>query len=101
MMQGVEKGRARNLRSFPFSTFPQPIFQRVDNAVEGTLEHEDEQCSETREEAVHRERRERVRLEIAHQELDREPRGGPGTERAHERLASDAVTVMADQLGQL
>jgi hypothetical protein len=34
MMQGVEKGRGRNLRSFPFSTFPQPIFQRVDSSVE-------------------------------------------------------------------
>jgi hypothetical protein len=34
MMQGVEKGRGRNLRSFPFPTFPQPIFQRVDTCVE-------------------------------------------------------------------
>jgi hypothetical protein len=34
MIQGVEKGRARNLRSFPFSTFPQPIFQHVDSCVE-------------------------------------------------------------------
>jgi hypothetical protein len=33
-MQGVEKGRARNLRSFLFSTFPQPIFQHVDSCVE-------------------------------------------------------------------
>jgi hypothetical protein len=34
MIQGVRKGRARYLRSFPFSTFPQPIFQHVDSCVE-------------------------------------------------------------------
>src|SRR2546429_342972 len=101
MNQGVEKGHGRNLRSFPFSTFPQPILQRVDNAVEATLEHEDEQCAETCEEAIHRERRQRVRLEVAHQELDREPRGGSRTERTDKCLAADAVAVMADELGQL
>jgi hypothetical protein len=42
--QGGEKGPGRNLRIFPFSTFPQSIFQHVDKAVEATLEHEDEQC---------------------------------------------------------
>jgi hypothetical protein len=35
MMQGVGKGHARNLRSFPFSTFPQPIFQHVDSLWKG------------------------------------------------------------------
>src|SRR6266576_6420613 len=97
MIQGVEKGHGRNLRSFPFPTFPQQIFQHVDKAVEATLEHEDEQCSETCEEAVNRERRQRVRLEVAHQELDREPRRGSGANRTDQGLASHAVAVMSDE----
>ncbi len=32
--QGVEKGHARNLRKFHFSTFPQSIFQLVEKPVE-------------------------------------------------------------------
>src|SRR5437867_8435794 len=99
MNQGVEKGHGRNLRSFPFSIFPQPILQHVDKVVEATLEHEDEQRAETGEEAVDGERRERVRLEVAHQELDREPCGSSCAERTDERLASDAVAVVADEVG--
>src|SRR2546430_13512941 len=85
MKQGAGKGHGRNWRSFPFPTFPQSIFQHVDKPVEASLEHEDEQCAETCEEAVHGERRQRVRLEVAHQELDREPGGGSRTERADKR----------------
>jgi len=73
----------------------------VDKAVECTLEHEDEQCGHTCEQAVHGERRQRVRLEIAHQELDREPSGDPRREGADQSLTADAVAVVADELGQL
>ena len=97
-MQGVGKGRGRNLRSFPFSTFPQPIFQHVDKVVEGTLEHEDEQRTKTCKEAVHRERCQGVRLEIAHEELDRKPRGHSGAECTDDCLTSDAVALVAHEL---
>ncbi len=69
--------------------------------MEATLEHEDEQCDETRDDAVHREGRQLVRLEVAHQELDCEPRGDAGAESSDEGLSADAVAVVADRSGSL
>ena len=63
--------------------------------MEATLEHEDEQRNKTCKEAVHRERRQGVRLEIAHEELDRKPSGGSRAERTDDRLTSDAVALVA------
>jgi len=67
----------------------------------GTLEHEHEQCTDTSAEAVHGERRQGVRLEVTHQELDRGPGGGACAERTDERLAANAVAVLAYEIGKL
>src|SRR5436305_6056716 len=53
------------------------------------------------EEAVDRERHERLRFEEAHQEADREVGRDRGAERPDERLAAHAVPRAAEELGQL
>src|SRR5438477_503020 len=53
------------------------------------------------EEAVDRERHERLRLEEAHQEANREVGRDRGAERSDERLAAHAVPRAAEELGQL
>ena len=59
------------------------------------------QADEAGDNAVHGERRQRVRLEVAHEELDRKPGCGSRGERTDDRLASDAVALVADELRQL
>ena len=52
-------------------------------------------------EAVDAERRQALRLEVAHQELRREVRGDAGDDRADERLRADAVAEMPGEVGDL
>ena len=93
--QGVEKRHGRNLRIFLFSTFPQLFLQCVDKAVDVILEGEVEKANETENDAVHAERGQPVGLEVPHQEPHREPGTHAGAEGADERLAADAVAVVA------
>src|SRR5579862_4313744 len=67
----------------------------------GTLREEVNRRAEACAEAVDGKRRQRVRLEEAHDEAHREVRGGGGAERRDERLPADAVPVVAEELRQL
>src|SRR6478672_10174390 len=51
--------------------------------------------------AVDGERREAVGLEVLHEEAHRQVGGDGGAERAHQRRAAHAVTLVPGQLGQL
>ena len=58
-------------------------------------------ASQAENEAPEGERHERPRLEVAHQELDREVGGRRGADRADERLPANAVALVTEELRQL